>query len=77
MNKTDKTLKVSSTERSCGVRATFHVYYRKGGKLYFDPAFDVPTENAAIERVKGFARGLGDVIEVVEAVRLKPVAGPA
>ena len=68
-------MKMTDTERAAGMRADFHVYDRRKGKLYFDAMWaDTPDE--AIEKMRGFAREVWPrtPIEIVRCVAVRPDA---
>jgi hypothetical protein len=66
--------RMSDTELCAGRRADFHVYYRRGGKLFFDPMWAKTPEEAAAKML-GFARELR--MGKIEIVRVVPVASDA
>jgi len=51
-------------ERAAGRRADFKVFYRRNGKLYFDPIW-AATADEAKSKMLGFARDLRWKIEFV------------
>lgn len=61
--------RISDTERAAGRRADYHVYYRKRGKLYFDPMW-ADSETEAKAKMLAFARELGWRVEVVRVERV-------
>jgi hypothetical protein len=65
--------RMSDTERAAGRRADFHVYYRRNGKLYFDPMW-AKTAVEAETSMRAMARELGWKIKVVRTVTVRPDA---
>ena len=66
-------LKIHSSERHAGKRATYHVYYRRNGKVYFDPSW-LGTESEAGDAVSGMVKLCypKSKVELVKVVRLAP-----
>lgn len=62
--------KISATEKAAGKRADYHVYYRRGGKLYFDPMW-APTAEAAEAKFKAFALEAGWAVHVVRVRKVE------
>lgn len=58
---------ISVTELAAGQRADFRVYYRKQGKLYFDPMWAASADEAA-KKMAAFAKELRWKIEIVRVV---------
>jgi hypothetical protein len=70
---TNLSAKVHSSERDAGKRATYHVYYRKNGKLLFDPSWlETPQEasESVLKMVKLVSRRA--TVELVKVVSLTP-----
>ena len=65
--------RISDTEKAAGKRADFHVYYRRSGKLYFDPIW-APGEDQAKAKMLGFAKELGWKIKIVRVDKILPDA---
>jgi hypothetical protein len=69
----DKSERVHSTERDCGKRARYHVYYRHNGKVRFDALWsDTPQE--ALADFQGLTKELRmRNVEVIRLQSLTPV----
>ena len=65
---TDKAERVHSTERECGKRARYHVYYRHNGKVRFDALWS-NTPQLAMSDFQGFVKELR--MRNVEFIRLQ------
>jgi hypothetical protein len=69
----DLSSKVHSSERDAGRRATYHVYYRRNGKLFYDPSW-LETPDAAgaavVKMVKQAYRRA--TVELVKVVSVTP-----
>ncbi|MCX7178019.1 MAG: hypothetical protein NTX56_04350 [Proteobacteria bacterium] len=63
---------ISYVERVAGKRASFKVYYRRKGKMYFDVMWAAGTDEAAA-KFQAFAREFRWTVEVVSVKRIDPV----
>ena len=65
--------RVHSAERMAGERAKFHVYYRHGTKLRFDPIWTKDTAAGAESEMIGFFKELRmKNTEILQVVKLDP-----
>lgn len=65
---TDKANRVHSSERICGKRAQYHIYYRHNGKVRFDALWS-STPQEAIADFQGFTKEMR--MRNVEVIRLQ------
>jgi hypothetical protein len=65
--------KLSHVERVAGKRASFKVFYRRNGKLFFDVMW-APGTDEAVAKFHAFAKELRWNVEFVRVERIDPVA---
>lgn len=68
----DLSKRVSDTERAAGERARFHVYYRTGNRMKFDPSWR-PTSQMAGRDIQRLVKGC-EVFRIVELDQTVSVA---